>query len=150
MMSSSYSLLEQSNEQIAGRVSRLNGAGSTFISNGSHLNALPSLSDDALVATVISEIMESKFFEVFAQGHDDLQMEVIQLREKLAFLDEQLVEVSEIRAELSSLTRRTERQLRLGSNTISYLSSHVESLEGEISAKLTKTTKRRSTRQTSA
>lgn len=150
IMSSGYSLLERSNEQIAGRVSRLNDSATSFVGSESGSAVSSNLSSEALVTAAVAQIMESKFFDVFAKGHDDLRDDVERLQAKFELIDHQSQEVSDLRAELAAVSRRTERQFRMEANTIEFLSSHVQALNGQLSPKTAKPPKRSSTRKKSA
>lgn len=149
MLSSNYSLLEQRSEQISSQVSQIKNIDPTFMPGTILRKSSSELSEEALVVSAISEIMQSDVIEAFAKGHDDLQADVISLQKKLELVDEFSLELSELRAEISKLSRRTERHLKLETNTISYLLSQIESLGNGFSTRSVKTTKRRSTRKSS-
>ena len=128
-MSAQFATLEQTGDRLTGRVAESDG----LLLRGHLLNLADKTKIDAqdmdgLVHASLSRLLESDFMAALTSSHDQIRKDVTLLQMKLNQGHLPQSDLTLLRAELTSLQRRTERQLRLDSSAIAHLTAQLDEL----------------------
>ena len=141
-MGAEFATLKQSDERLATRIAEANGiairiaeengmAMQGHSSNMSNVTQIDPEVMDAVVNASLSRLLESDFIAEIATAHDQLLQNLADLQVKLNQGGAPITELTQLRAELQSLQRRTERQLRLDSGAIAQMTAQIDELATE-------------------
>ena len=147
LMGSEFAILEQTSDRLAARIAASNG-----LSIQGPPNTKKAGPED--IHTLANEsflrLLESDFIAAIANSHDQLREDVTSLQAQLNQGDGPSPDLAQLRADLNSFQRRTERQFRLNTGAIAHLATQLDGVVSQSSLLAKSSTKPRTSRPKSA